>query len=138
MNLKKGTIQKTFVLCLMLIFSLNSTLGCKESKTGIDLSPFIQLARNAECADIRNRLFLIDDELVLSDRVGNCADAGYIVILFGSTVDTVLCKYHDSIAGPVKEIYNESYRAMFDTIIDNLDKSDLGLVSNHTVTEIHF
>jgi hypothetical protein len=138
MNLKKGTIQKTFVLCLMLIFSLNSTLGCKESKTGIDLSPFIQLARNAECADIRNRLFLIDDELVLSDRVGNCADAGYIVILFGSTVDTVLCKYHDSIAGPVKEIYNESYRAMFDTIIDNLDKSDLGLGSNHTVTEIHF
>jgi hypothetical protein len=138
MNLKKGTVLKTIVLCLMLIFSLISTLGCKESKTGIDLSPFIQLARNAECADIRNRLFLIDDELVLSDRVGNCADAGYLVILFGSSTDTVLCEYHDSIAGPVKNIYNEGYRVMFDTIIDNLDKSDLGLGSNHTVTEIHF
>jgi len=138
MNLKKGAVLKTFVLCLMLIFSLISTQGCKKSKTGIDLGPFIQLAINAPCADIRNRLFLIDDELVLADRVGNCADAGYLVILYGSTVDTVLCEYHDSIAGPVKEIYTESYRAMFDTIINNLDKPDLGLGGSHTITEIHF
>lgn len=126
------------VLSLMLIVSLISIQGCKKSETVIDLDPFIQLVINAPCSDIRNRLFLIDNELVLSDRCGNCADAGYIVILFGSTVDTVLCEWHDSIAGPVKECHNKGYSAMFDTIIDNLDKSDLGLGSSHTITEIQF
>ena len=138
MNLKKETILKTFVLCLVLTFSLISTPGCKKSNTGIELYPFIQLAINAHCADIRNRLFLIDDELVLSDRCGNCPDYSYHIVLYGSTVDTVLCEYQDSIAGPVKKIYNESYRAMFAAIINNLDKSDLGLGSSHTITEIHF
>ena len=138
MNVKKGTVLKIVVLCLVLFFSLLSTPGCKKSEMEIDLEPFIRMARNSFCADIRNRLFLIDDALVLADRFGSCADNQYNVTLYGSTVDEVLCEYHDSIGGPVKRINDERYRAMFEKIIVNLDKADLGLGSSHTVEEIQF
>lgn len=106
--------------------------------TTVDLAPFKTMAKGGACADIRNRLFLIDGKLVLWDRQGNCADASYDQTLYGSTPDQVLCTFHDSIAGPVNKCNDESYRAMFDTMIKSLERPDLGLGSSHTVQPISF
>ena len=107
-------------------------------RSEIDLTPFKQRAREGQCADIRNQLFLIDDLLVFWDVVGNCADASYSQTLFGSTPDEILCIAHDSIAGPMKRCENERYQDLFNTITDNLDQPDLGLGSDHTVQAIPF
>ena len=69
---------------------------------------------------------------------GNCADASYSEMLYGSTPDQVLCSLYDSIAGPMKNCQHEQYRAMFDTITANLDKPDLGLGPDHTVQPVPF
>ncbi len=109
-----------------------------EPASAFDLAPFKAMARSASCADITNRLFLIDGKLVFWDIEGNCADGAYAHTLFGGTVDDVLCDSHDSIAGPVGSCQDDAYREMFDTIVANLDKPDLGLGSEHTVEEIPF
>lgn len=131
---------------LILIASLSAALlllpGCKgnppEPRTEIDLTSFKSLARGDSCTNIRNRLFLIDGKLVFWDRAGNCSDAAYGETLFGSTISDTLCDFHDSIAGPIKICQDDRYREMFDTIIANLDKPDLGLGSRHKVQPIHF
>jgi hypothetical protein len=104
----------------------------------VDLAPFKDMAKNGSCADVRNRLFLIDDQLVLWDVAGNCADASYSQMLYDGTPDQVLCTFHDSIAGPVKDCFDESFRDMFDTITANLDQPDLGLGPDHTVEPVPF
>jgi hypothetical protein len=81
-----------------------------DPPSAVDLAPFKDWARARGCDDIRNRLFLIDDQLVFSDIAGNCADGSYGRTLFGSTPDQVLCVFHDSIAGPVNECQDERYR----------------------------
>jgi hypothetical protein len=105
---------------------------------GVDLAPFKAVAKDTSCADVRNQLFVIDDQLVFWDIAGNCADASYSEILYGSTPDQVLCSLHDSIAGPVNDCQDEEYRAMFDIITANLDKPDLGLGPDHTVQPVPF
>ncbi len=131
---------------LILIVALSAALlllpGCRsnpaEPRTGIDLTPFKAMARGGPCTQIRNRLFLIDEQLVFWDRAGNCSDAAYGETLFGSTLNDALCNFHDSIAGPIKTCRDDHYRAMFDTIITNLDKPDLGLGPPHRVQPIPF
>jgi len=103
----------------------------------IDLDQFKELASNTPCADLKNRLFLIDDCMVLWDRVGNCPDNGYSITLFGSSVDNILCRLSDSIAGPRKSCNDQNYEDMFETVINNLDDPDLGL-EGHTVESIPF
>ena len=123
----------TVIICVLLV----SATGCQRGQPVQTLAPewasFVELARKAECSDIRNRLFVIDQTLVFADHAGNCADASYSQILFGKTVDAVLCVNHDSIAGPVKNCADPSYAALFDTITTHLDAPDLGLGSSHTV-----
>ncbi len=109
-----------------------------EPKSSVDLAPFKAMAKGGGCADIRNRLFLIDDKLVFWDTQGNCADAAYDQTLYGSAPDQILCTFHDSIAGPVNKCQDEQYRNLFDTMVANLDKADLGLGSGHTVQQISF
>jgi hypothetical protein len=104
----------------------------------VDLTPFKDMAKTASCADTRNNLFLIDNELILWDIAGSCADASYSQTLFDRTPDVVLCTNHDSIAGPMKDCAAEQYRAMFDTITANLDQPDLGLGPDHTVESVSF
>jgi len=123
-------------MALLLLASCAGDSG--EPTSAVDLAPFKELAKAGACADIRNRLFLIDDQLVFWDRAGNCADAAYGEALYGSTPDQVLCVAHDSIAGPVKECPDEQYRDLFETITANLDKPDLGLGSGHTVQPVSF
>lgn len=104
----------------------------------VDLAAFKALARTGGCADIRNRLFLIDDQLVFWDRAGRCADASYSQTLHGSTPDQVLCVSHDSIAGPIKKCSDARYQNMFATLTTHLSMPDLGLGAEHTVQPIPF
>ena len=107
-----------------------------DKETDSDLETFKARARSAHCADVKNKLFLIDRELVFWHSEGNCPDASYSLILYDRTNDQVLCSLTDSIAGPRKTINNNEYENLFETIIDNLEKSDLGLSSDHRVEEI--
>jgi hypothetical protein len=97
------------------------------------LTDFQAMARQASCADKLNRLFIIDGRQVLWDHAGNCADASYEQVLFGARPDTVLCTHGDSIAGPRTTCPDETSRTLFETIVNNLDKADLGLGSGHKV-----
>jgi hypothetical protein len=139
MTPKKRLIPLSIVILGALCFTLSFITGCKKGNdVEFDITPFIEMARNAACADIVNRLLVIDDSLVLHDRAGNCPDNGFGVTLFGDSPDQVLCEFHDSIAGPMTVIHNEGFRQMFDTIINNLNRADLGLGPNHTVEEVSF
>jgi len=99
-------------------------------------APFLDLARHGVCADVRSRLFVIDQALVLWERVGNCPDNGYGTTLYGRTVDDVLCSLQDSIAGPMKSCPAPGYREMFEIIIQHIDQSDLGLGAGHDVQRL--
>ena len=124
-----------------LLVALCMSTGCTDSPAeapaDVDLEPFISLARNSDCADVRNRLFLIDEQVVFWDREASCVDAAYTQRLYGSTPDRVLCYFQDSIAGPVK-VSRGRYQMEFETILENLDRPDLGLGPMHTVKEIAF
>lgn len=114
--------------------------GCKdhatEPRAAIDLESFRAMARTSQCADARNRLYLIDEILVFWDRAGSCADAAYALTLFGGAIDNQLCKFQDSIAGPMKGCSDSRFGSLFDTIIANADKPDLGLGPGHRVRAI--
>lgn len=97
---------------------------------------FVELARRGECSGTRNRLFVIDDQLVFHDSAGNCADASYGEVLYGKSVDDVLCSYTDSIAGPRKSCRNPKYAGLFEIIITHLNERDLGLGPRHTVRRL--
>jgi hypothetical protein len=105
-------------------------------------NPFFEFARQqAGCAQTTNRLFFIsnparfDVEMVLLDQAGTCADADFRQILFGETVDDVLCTHAQSIAGPMKRCPAAEYAAVFDTMIAHLDKPDLGLGPGYDVQQ---
>jgi predicted amidohydrolase YtcJ len=102
------------------------------------LEAFQALARSAQCADQRNRLFLIDDRLVFWDRAGGCYDARFAQVLYAGTVDSVLCSYRDSFAGHQKVCPVSGYSKLFETILANLRKPDLGLGRAHTVKPIPY
>jgi Carboxypeptidase regulatory-like domain len=117
----------------------SANIGDVNFIASIDLAPFVNMANSAACANILNQLFLIDNHLVFWYRQGRCPDNSFGQKLFSDTVDTVLCYLHDSVAGPTGGCSpNDSYSTMFDTIISNLDKPDLGLGTYHTVEEIIF
>ncbi|MFZ3288818.1 MAG: protease complex subunit PrcB family protein [Telluria sp.] len=104
-----------------------------------DTQAFVALARSQDCAATRNRLFLIDQKFVFWDRADSaCYDASYARQLFGATPQTVLCANGDSIAGPMTSCTDEKYRAMFDTILKNLDDANLGLGGSSKVEAIPF
>lgn len=99
----------------------------------MSLAPFLQMARESPCHQIRNRLFLIDNTLIFWDRLGNCPDNAREQTLFGSSVETVLATSHDSIAGPINKVHDEQYRTLFETIMANREAADLGLGARHQV-----
>ncbi|MFZ6799624.1 hypothetical protein [Undibacterium sp. Di24W] len=99
-------------------------------------SDFINLAKDASCANIKNRLFVIDQKQVLWDKAGSCADAAYSQTLYGATPQTLLCSNADSIAGPRLTCSDTNNESLFKTMLGNLDKADLGLGSQHQVQQI--
>jgi hypothetical protein len=98
---------------------------------------FIKLAQQEDCADVTNRLFVIDGKQVFWDRAGKCGDNSYAQRLYGATVDQVLCSVSDSIAGPQTFCADDKSRGLFETIQKNLDKADLGL-AGHKVEQLSF
>lgn len=127
------------LLCGLFVIINIATTGtsCTKQKP-IDLEPFKKLARDAKCADMKNQLFLIDDKLVFWNRRGSCPDNSFAQVLFGKTPGEELCSRKDSITGPQQSCPNTQYQNMFETIINNLDKNDLGLGTGHQVTPISF
>ena len=102
------------------------------------VSEYIKMAQAASCASTRNNLYLVDSKYVLWDRAGKCADNSYGVTLMGPTPEAVLCTSGDSIAGPRTSCTDESVRPLFDTMLKNLDKADLGLGAGHKVEPVGF
>lgn len=94
---------------------------------------FIAKAQQASCADTRNRLFMIDKTMVFWDRAGSCVDNAYARTLYGATPQALLCALTDSVAGPSVTCGDARSRALFDTIVANLDRADLGLGAGHQV-----
>lgn len=101
-------------------------------------APFVEMARNAACAETKNRLFVIDGKQVFWDHAGRCADASYEQVLFGNKPEARLCSYGDTIAGPKTVCQDESARTLFATIVKNADQPDLGLGSGHKVEQLSF
>lgn len=99
---------------------------------------FFTRAREEVCANTRNRLFVIDGKQVFWDRAGTCGDNSYAQRLYGATPEALLCEASDSIIGPRISCNDMSDRAMFDTILNNLDSADLGLGSSHKVELLSF
>jgi hypothetical protein len=110
----------------------------EPAPVALALADFQARARAAACTETRNRLFVIDGTKVLWDHAGNCADASYGQVLYGARPDTVLCSHGDTIAGPRTTCPDAASRSLFDTIVQNLDKADLGLGSTHKVERISF
>jgi hypothetical protein len=133
----KGRRRFTVLLTAILLIA-----GCGSDPTGPpqapDLEAFKAMARAADCADLRNRLFLIDGSLVFWDKAGQCSDAAYAQSLFGATVDQLICRAQDSIAGPRKGCRIEGFTTLFETMLAHLDEPDLGLGPTHTVEPIPF
>jgi hypothetical protein len=100
------------------------------------VAAFADMAHKAICTDFKNRLVLIDGKQVFWDRAGNCPDMGYEQVLYGASPQDVLCSRADSIAGPQTGCKDESARPLFDVILQNLDKDDLGIGFSHTVERI--
>ena len=100
---------------------------------------FVAGAQAAGCARSRNQLYVIDQKMVFWDTADyGCADASYAQTLFGATPKEVLCTASDSIAGPRTSCADTASRTLFDTILKNLDKADLGLGSAHKVEPVAF
>jgi hypothetical protein len=110
----------------------------EPAPVALAMNDFQAMARAAGCTENRNRLFIIDGKQVLWDHAGNCADASYEQVLFGARPDTVLCSIGDTIAGPRTTCQDPASRTLFETIVKNLDKDDLGLGSAHKVERFSF
>ena len=120
-----------------LFYIVSCTEDSDGNETDINLQPFIEMAKNAICADISNRLFVIDNEFVFWARRGRCPDNNYEYILYGKSIEEVICYKKDSIAGPQSSC-DPTYEEMFQTILQNLDEPDLGLSEDHVVEEVSF
>ena len=107
-----------------------------EAIAPVATSEFLSLARGASCANLRNRMFVVDEKHVFWDKAGSCADASYEMVLYGKTSKNVLCSIGDTIAGPKTTCNDEQFRSMLLTMSKNLDKADLGLGSTHQVQQL--
>ncbi|KQV89952.1 hypothetical protein ASD15_24995 [Massilia sp. Root351] len=94
---------------------------------------FVSMARAATCSELRNRLYLIDQKQVLWDRAGNCPDNADSRTLFGALPAQQLCLSGGLLSGPRTSCADDSKRAQFETMINNLDKADLGLGAGHQI-----
>ncbi|MGZ5198954.1 MAG: hypothetical protein ACXWC4_04215 [Telluria sp.] len=99
---------------------------------------FVKVAQQESCADIKNRLYLIDGKEVFWDRAGNCPDNAYVQRLYGANPQTVLCEMSDTLAGPKTFCANDSMRALFELLQRGADQPNLGLDAQHKVEPILF
>jgi hypothetical protein len=126
-----GFLPSFVVLFLLVACAAGSTDG----QITLDIEPFIHMAEDAACAEIRNQLYVIDDQFVFWAAEGQCNDASYAYILYGATPDEKLCSLEDSFVGP-RSTCDPDLEALFETIQQNLDQPNLGLDENHAVMEV--
>lgn len=112
------------------------TTSSKVAPSPIDTNAFQNLAKDTNCADLENRLFVIDQQYVLSEKIGSCADARYRQTLYGKSPDIILCTNVDSIVGPRFSCNDASLSSLFKQVISNLDVANLGLDNTHQVQQI--
>lgn len=74
--------------------------------------------------------------MVFWAKEGACPDASYSYILYGKNPQIVFCSKGDSVFGPMMSCNDTSYQSIFQTIVNNTSKRDLGLGSSHTVKQI--
>jgi hypothetical protein len=125
-------IFPAFVVLFLLVAC---AAGSSDEQIALDMEPFLHMAENAACADLRNQLYVIDDQFVFWATEGQCGDASYAYILYGATPDEKLCMLEDSIVGP-RSTCQPDLEVLFETIQQNLDHPNLGLDENHTVMEV--
>jgi hypothetical protein len=124
--------------CYFEWFNFDTTTIVPNSDS-LNLQPFISRADSSSsfCADIANFLYLIDSTVVFWDRQGACSDNSYAYTLYSvHSIDSVLCRRYDSVAGPQEECTDQQYHDMLDTIIANLSSMDLGIGGAHQVNPI--
>lgn len=126
-----GFLPPFVVLFLLVACAAGSTDG----QIALDIEPFLHMAEDAACADLRNQLYVIDDQFVFWAAEGQCNDASYAYILYGATPDEKLCYLEDSLMGP-RSSCQPDLEALFETIQQNPDHPNLGLDENHTVMEV--
>lgn len=102
----------------------------------LNTTDFIAIAKGACCANLRNRLFVIDQKHVFWDKASSYPDASFSQVLYGNTPQIILCSSADSILGPRTFYNDEDYRTLFETIVQNLNKPDLGLNNRHQVQQL--
>lgn len=107
-----------------------------SSPSSLDVNGFKTLAGSANCAQIKNELFTIDNRMVFWRREGNCADNSYAYILYARNSTEKLCQKNTTIAGEVSSCVDENYNSIFSTITANLDQPTLGLDTTHTVVKL--
>jgi hypothetical protein len=100
---------------------------------------FVKMARSETlCSERANRLYVIDGKQMFWEVAGNCGDLSYRNTLYGLTPQDKQCTQEDSIAGPQLKCSDATQRALFETIVNNLDKPDLGLGGAHKVELLAF
>ena len=120
------------------VFNAPGTGIGQPAPVELSSAPFVAKARLEPCSDLRNKLYVIDNKMVLHDRAGNCPDNGSAQVLYGANPETVLCRSGDSIAGPVISCADPANRSLFDSLRANLGKADLGLGAGYTVKPVAF
>jgi hypothetical protein len=99
---------------------------------------FVAMAKVAECRDVHNLVYVIDGQFVFWNVAGNCPTMTPVYKLFGKTPSDLLCSQTKVPVGAVTVCNDGSARSMFNTIVEHLDRSDLGLGATHQVQLIPF
>ena len=138
MNKPKSLMIISIIVILFVIVGIYIIYIHRTDENSIDLNVFKNMASNATCSDVTNKLFVIDNQLVFWITEGNCPDASYSYTLFANTPNEILCKKYDSIAGPQEKYLDEKYKEFFQTITDNIHVDNFGLDESYKVTEVLF
>ena len=133
----RRVISCGLLLCVSLPL-LSCENKCPEVETCVDMASFQEVAREASCADLRNELFMIDGHLVFWQTESTCGDASWYRALFGCRPEEMLCRDWDTFSGPMREYSDSSYVGLFETILANRYRRDLGLGCRHEVKPIEF
>ena len=124
------------IAIIILCFGIFYTYNLFKINSNINVDIFIEMAENeTSCSDIRNDLYLIDNEIVFWIVEGSCSDASYSYTLFKNTPEIVLCSVFDSIAGPQEICNNIEYQELFNILKINIDKNNFGLDDRYEVTK---